>query len=88
MLTKIKEKLQSSWGWWGGGHVIHRRTTICHHFGGVGRENPTDRRAWWAAVHRVVELDTTEHTGSQEERGWRDAQDQIIPVWRASNLVQ
>ena len=25
-------------------------------------ENPTDRRAWWSAVHRVTELDTTEAT--------------------------
>ena len=25
-------------------------------------ENPMDRRAWWATVHRVVELDTTEAT--------------------------
>ena len=25
-------------------------------------ENPTDRRAWWAAVHRVAKLDMTEHT--------------------------
>ena len=25
-------------------------------------ENPVDRRAWWAAVHRVAELDTTEAT--------------------------
>ena len=23
-------------------------------------ENPMDRRAWWATVHRVAELDTTE----------------------------
>ena len=88
LLTKIKETLQSSWGWWGGGHVVHRRTTICHHFGGVGRENPTDRRAWWPAAHSVVESDSTEHVGSQEERGWRHAQEQLIPVRRASNLVQ
>jgi len=82
LLTKIKETLQSSWGWWGRGHVVHRRTTICHHFGGVGRENPTDRRAWWPAAHSVVESDSTEHVGSQEERGWRHAQDQLIPVRR------
>ena len=25
-------------------------------------ENPIDRGAWWAAVHRVIELDTTEVT--------------------------
>ena len=25
-------------------------------------ENPMDRGAWWATVHRVVELDMTEHT--------------------------
>ena len=25
-------------------------------------ENPIDRGAWWATVHRVVELDTTEAT--------------------------
>ena len=25
-------------------------------------ENPTDRGAWWATVHRVIELDTTEAT--------------------------
>ena len=23
-------------------------------------ENPMDREAWWATVHRVTELDTTE----------------------------
>ena len=45
-----------------------------------------DRRAWWAAVHRVVESHTTEHAGSQEERGWRDVQDQISPGQRASKL--
>ena len=25
-------------------------------------ENPMDRGAWWAAVHRLAELDTTEVT--------------------------
>ena len=25
-------------------------------------ENPMDRGAWWATVHRVTELDTTEAT--------------------------
>ena len=25
-------------------------------------ENPMDRGAWWATVHRVAELDTTEAT--------------------------
>ena len=25
-------------------------------------ENPVDRGAWWATVHRVAELDTTEGT--------------------------
>ena len=25
-------------------------------------ENPMDRRAWWATVHRFAELDTTEAT--------------------------
>ena len=25
-------------------------------------ENPTDRGAWWATVHRVAESDTAEHT--------------------------
>ena len=25
-------------------------------------ENPVDRGAWWATVHRVTELDTTEAT--------------------------
>ena len=25
-------------------------------------ENPVDRRAWWAMVHRVAELDMTEAT--------------------------
>ena len=25
-------------------------------------ENPVDRGAWWAAVHRVTESDTTEAT--------------------------
>ena len=25
-------------------------------------ENPTDRGAWWATVHSVTELDTTEAT--------------------------
>ena len=24
-------------------------------------ENPMDQGAWWAAVHRVTELDTTDH---------------------------
>ena len=27
-------------------------------------ENPMDRGAWWAVVHRVTELDTTEHACS------------------------
>ena len=28
-------------------------------------ENPKDRGAWWATVHRVIkDLDTTEHTHS------------------------
>ena len=26
--------------------------------------NPTDRGAWWTTVHRVTELDMTEHTRS------------------------
>ena len=25
------------------------------------RQNPVDRGAWWATVHRVTESDTTEH---------------------------
>ena len=25
-------------------------------------ENPMDRGAWWATVHRVIEADTTEET--------------------------
>ena len=27
-------------------------------------ENPMDRRAWWAKVHRVTELDMTKHTNT------------------------
>ena len=29
-------------------------------------ENPTDRGTWWATVHRVAELDTTEATLAQQ----------------------
>ena len=41
---------------------------------GVGNDNPfqcsclgnsMDRGAWWATVHGVTELDTTEHTQTQ-----------------------
>ena len=32
-------------------------------------ENPVDRGAWWATVHRVTELDTTEVT-ARTQRGW------------------
>ena len=28
--------------------------------------NPTDRGAWWATVHEVAELDSTEHTCTLE----------------------
>ena len=28
------------------------------------QENPMDRGAWWATVHRVAELNMTEHTST------------------------
>ena len=33
-------------------------------------ENPMDRRAGWATVHRITELDTTEVTWRQQQQTW------------------
>ena len=34
-------------------------------------ENPTDRRAWQATVHRVAELDMTEGTWHAHHTQWK-----------------
>ena len=56
-MQELQETLVQSLGWEGPQGGGHGSLSQCYCL-----ENPMDRGAWWATVHSIAELDTTEVT--------------------------